>query len=303
MALSVADLVFLVLLLVSTLADAHLGGSAAGGQVQNAFLIYATYSAILTNICLLASVWLTVMLAVERYIAICQPFLAARLCTVRISAVVIVVIFALSTVCRLPNFWDSRVAWYRDPAAGNISVAYIESTSLAYDSTYIAVYPWIVDGVVTSLAPFLLLVVLNASLVREVRRSTRYLQRMHHSATTATSQREELQISVMLIGIVIVFFICQAPLVVYTAVTSIRRLEPTASLTLFRHLAILLLALKSAVNFIVYCWFSEKFWTTFKRVFRCATMCDRRHAARTRRSDSSYCSVRVHTTAIQMTAI
>jgi len=54
------------------------------------------------------------------------------------------------------------------------------------------------------------------------------------------------------------FDVLQAPYVLYTAVVSIRRFSsPTGPLMIFKLLAVLLLALKSAVNFIVYCWFSE----------------------------------------------
>ena len=44
----------------------------------------------------------------------------------------------------------------------------------------------------------------------------------------------------------------QAPYVVYTAIVSIRRFaEPTVALMTFKLLAVLLLAVKSAVNFVV----------------------------------------------------
>lgn len=150
------------------------------------------------------------MLAVERYVAICRPFLATRLCTVRISVVVIGVVFLVATVCRLPNFFENRVSWYRDPSdpTNRTHAAYMEQTELVDDPGYVSVYPWIVDGTLTSIVPFVLLVVLNASLVREVHRSTRYLQRLSTAGASNTA-REELQISVMLIGIVVVFFICQ----------------------------------------------------------------------------------------------
>ena len=36
-------------------------------------------------------------------------------------------------------------------------------------------------------------------------------------------QREELQITIMLISVIIVFFICQAPYVIYTALASISK--------------------------------------------------------------------------------
>jgi len=82
-------------------------------------------------------------------------------------------------------------------------------TELAYDDVYVRVYPWLVDAALASIVPFVALLVLNASLVREVRRSTRYLQHHVAASMSSTTQREELQISVMLISIVVVFFICQ----------------------------------------------------------------------------------------------
>lgn len=39
----------------------------------------------------------------------------------------------------------------------------------------------------------------------------------HLNVASSTAQREEMQVTVMLILVVIVFFICQAPYVAYTA--------------------------------------------------------------------------------------
>ena len=200
MALSVADLTFLVLL-----ASLFVHGAA---HESSAFRIYAVYAAVMTNVTLMASIWLTVLLAVERYVAICRPFLATRICTVRIAMTAIGVVFALAVASRLPNFWEYQVKWYRDPADNNRSVADVEPTELAFNDVYVRVYPWLVDVTLASVVPFVALLVLNVSLIREVHRSTRYLQH-HTTSVSTTAQREELQISVMLISIVVVFFICQ----------------------------------------------------------------------------------------------
>ena len=73
----------------------------------------------------------------------------------------------------------------------------------------------------------------------------------------------------MLIAVVVVFLVCQTPYVVYNAVVSILRFEVPQSLvdsfSLWRLVSVLLVSLKSAVNFVVYCWFSEEFWVTVKR--------------------------------------
>jgi len=125
MALSVADLAFLVLL-------ASLFVHSAAHE-SAAFHVYAAYAAVMTNVSMMASIWLTVLLAVERYIAICRPFLAARLCTVQVAVTAISVVFVLSLACRMPNFWEHRISWYNDPSNYNRSVAYVEMTELAFD--------------------------------------------------------------------------------------------------------------------------------------------------------------------------
>ena len=56
---------------------------------------------------------------------------------------------------------------------------YMEPTKLSQDDAYITTYPWIVDGVLCSIAPFLLLLILNARLIWEVRKSTQYIQVLH----------------------------------------------------------------------------------------------------------------------------
>ena len=55
-------------------------------------------------------------------------------------------------------------------------IYYTTPTELSQNDHYITLYPWIVDGVICSILPFLLLVVLNARLIWEVRKSTQYIQ-------------------------------------------------------------------------------------------------------------------------------
>ena len=55
-------------------------------------------------------------------------------------------------------------------------IYYMMPTELSQNDHYITLYPWIVDGVICSILPFLLLVVLNARLIWEVRKSTQYIQ-------------------------------------------------------------------------------------------------------------------------------
>ena len=271
MALAIADFVFL-LLSASCLLRNHIKDESS----SNLFEIYEVYANIFMHTFLMASIWCTVMLAVERYIAICQPFIATKVCTVTKARIMIIVIFFTAFCLRLPNFWEYTVTSHVDQTT-NLTWTFKQSTEFAYDHHYVTIYPWIVDGVMASMLPFLLLLFLNTRLIWEVRKSTQYLQRnvmVGCPGTNSVVQREELQITIMLISVIIVYFICQVPYVIYTAIVSINRNNIPASpgLLVFHSITMLLLTLKSAINFILYCWFSEKFWLTLRRIF-CQECC------------------------------
>lgn len=238
----------------------------------------------------MASVWLTVVLAIERYVAICRPFLAVWLCTVRKARAIIGVVFLLAAACRLPNFWEKRLAVYYDPDT-NKTIYYPEDTELCDNPLY-TTYLVLVDALLVSVLPFILLVVLNVLLIVQVRSSTKYLQRNSRGSTGCiVAQKEEQQVTVMLISVIIVFFICTAPYLTYTAINSINSFDTSASgIHLLRYVTILLLTLKSAINFIVYCWFSEKFWLTLKVILRINRCGGKR---RKTMDDSMTCSFRL----------
>ena len=273
MALASTDLMFLVIL------STHLADNqfVPLSNPYYHFSIYVTYSGIFLQIFLLASVWLTVMLAVGRFIAICKPFLAKSLCTVNKAMVTICIIYLIAIICRCPNFWENQI---QTVTLNNSTVTYIEGSALSTNHHYIVWYPWIVDGALTSMIPFLLLLILNIRLILEVRSSSRYLQHQIFPVASEAVHREERQITIMLISVIVVFFICQAPYVIYTAVLSINKFVLYSPyLLVFRHITVMMLALKSSINFIIYCWFSERFFASLKKLFS-RTKSFRRSSAR-----------------------
>ena len=154
---------------------------------------------------LLASIWLTVMLAIERYIAICRPFLASKVCTVKKARLIIIAIYVISVIVCLPMFLTYRFETFFDPST-NGTVIYPVDRDFALSFGYRVIYPWVVHGFLYSVLPFVLLIILNGCLIRAVRRSTRYLRRTASSNSSGSAEKEEFQITVMLISIIVVFF-------------------------------------------------------------------------------------------------
>ncbi|XP_064631850.1 sex peptide receptor-like isoform X2 [Lineus longissimus] len=265
-ALAIADLVFLMFLATKVL----------DGKIEyHVFEMYFHYAEIMINTCLIVSVWLTVVLGIERYIAICQPLHATMICTVRRARIVTVLIFLLAFACRSPLFFEKTITIETD--VNNKTSMRLEVNQVMDNNHYLAAYGWIVDFFITAVLPFLLLSVLNIRLIYEVRKSTLYMKRhlipIHDMRNLV--KREELKITVMLIAIIVVFFLLQAPFVICNAIYAIPNLwywQSTCWFQIFRMVAIILIAVKTAVNFALYCWFSERFWTTFKKIF-CIEQC------------------------------
>lgn len=267
--LAIADLFFLVIL-STTLLERHI---TSDGTHFHYFQIYFVYATIFMKAFLIASVWLTVMLSIERFIAICMPMRASIFCRLTLARVICVVIYIFALICRLPNFWEQSVVSAIHTQT-NQTFHTIQQKALSFDIDYNIYYPWIVDGIITALIPILLLVTLNGCLIYQVSKSTRYLSAtmLRDSEMRHELSREQLQLTTMLICIVIVFFCCAAPHVVYITIISIYSNQATTTSTFFI-LSILhstfklLLVTKSSINFILYCWFSEKFWFTLKGLF------------------------------------
>ncbi|XP_061167984.1 fibropellin-1-like isoform X2 [Saccostrea echinata] len=267
-ALAIADLGFLVSLVSMFMASEHMDV-----EFYYKYYVYSsTIAPIFVETFLMASVWLTVVLAVERYIAICHPLKAIAICTVNRARLIIAGIFIFSFIFRIPRFFEFRT---ESTVHCNITVYHSVPTAMGL-SQYRIVYPIIVDCIFGCIFPLIALLIFNIKLILEIKKSTNY-PRFHDVNMQNMISREQLKITMMLIGIIMVFFVCQAPILLcyairHISVYTMKTPEDIRVFNLVTFIAQSLLTFKSSVNFIVYCWFSEKFWNTFKRVF-CGKLC------------------------------
>ena len=280
-ALAIADQGFLVFL-----ASEFFASETMSMEVYYKYYLYSgNIAPIFVETFLMASVWLTVVLAVERYIAICHPLKAISICTVNRARLIIAVIFVLSFISRILRFFEFKIT---SSLSCNHTLYHALPTEMALSDSYKKTYPIIVDCIFGCVWPMIALVLFNIKLILEIKRSSKY-PRFHDINMQNMISRDQLKITMILIGIIIVFFVCQAPILVCYTMRhilsyTITTMEQQSISNMVTFIALCLLTFKSSVNFIVYCWFSEKFWNTFKRVF-CAKMClDRQKCPRRHKS-------------------
>ncbi|KAG8227500.1 hypothetical protein J437_LFUL002389 [Ladona fulva] len=204
-----------------------------------------------------ASVYLTLTVTLERWVAVCHPLKARSLCTQRRARMHVVGAMAFALLYNLPRFWEVRRGKITTSPPSNITMYFVFASSLRSDPTYISVYVNWSYLVVMYVLPFGGLAVLNAAIYRQVRRANRERQRL------SRLQKKEIGLATMLLIVVVVFFLCNLLALVNNVLESfygiiVDQLVKTSNL---------LVTVNSSVNFIIYVTFGERFRRLFLKMF------------------------------------
>lgn len=204
------------------------------------------------------SVYLTLIVTVERWVAVCHPFRAKALCTSGRARWYVLGTAAFALAYNVPKFFEADVVRHEAPDGGHV---YCVTADLAFRTeTYVVVYIHSLYMIVMYIVPFSALAALNACIVRQVRRA------QAERARLSRVQRRELGLATMLLVVVLVFFLCNLlPLVTNSFEVFLGdRLENLDPLVKTSNL---LVTINSSVNFVIYVIFGEKFKRVFLKMF------------------------------------
>lgn len=172
------------------------------------------------------SVWLTVAFTSDRYMMICHPFAAKRWCTVRLAKYIILSINLASLIYGIPRYFEyteleillpsgflvdsemAKTSSFGDPLEFSNQtgqrVVWYDLSNFGRSESFRKIYHlWSWNLLVVGI-PLLTIAIMNSFLIREVRRS--------NSRGAKQNQRQEArrhETDVMLIGVIVIFFICQ----------------------------------------------------------------------------------------------
>jgi hypothetical protein len=198
-----------------------------------------------------ASVYLTLTVTLERYVAVCHPLRARALCTYGRARIYVVVIIIFSICYNVPRFFEVALSEYPDDEFGFIYC--ITASPLRNDLRYINIYIHWLYLIFIYFIPFLSITFFNSMIYRQVRKANRERQKL------SRTEKREIGLATMLFCVVIVFICCNILALLINVIEAFTgeiydRLVKTSNL---------LVTINSSVNFIIYVTFGEK----FKRIF------------------------------------
>ncbi|XP_076438714.1 sex peptide receptor-like [Babylonia areolata] len=247
-------------------------------------LPYKYLSVLIPTIFHTASIWLTMALAVQRYIYVCHSFRARTWCTtenVIRGTVFIYVLAVLSQLCRFLENYPLAVELQSavDPnrtVVGCVMVfqGWVESNK----DLYFNIYFWF-RVIFIHLVPCISLVVMNALLIHAMRlaRKRRKILLRQNKKSESKKLKDSNCTTLMLVAVVGLFLLVELPLGVLLVIMiisntfDVKILDDLTfqTLSLFSNFFILL---SYPLNFFIYCGMSKQFRETFKTLFTGASL-------------------------------
>ena len=228
---------------------------------------------VLTDISSNVSVCLTVTFSLERLVAVCYPMKGRLICTPKRARIITLAVVLFAVMCTFPEFFEKKVVVI---VKNNISTVDIQETAFAQTDSYKIIYYNFIAFSFTFI-PLILLMTFNGLLVKTVYTAMKLRQQMTQTWSyvkrNTRRESEQTRITIMLIGVVLVFLLCQSPnaaLLLYTTYLQSQRIQPTPceynNLYIAGNFVNLLVLINASINFILYSAMSSKFRRVCVRV-------------------------------------
>ncbi|CAF3995549.1 unnamed protein product [Rotaria sordida] len=203
------------------------------------------------NTILLSIIYLTIAVSMDRLILIKFPLKAKQILTQRATLITILLIYIFSIVYCIPYWLEQRYI----PELKQCRLTDIGKKIHKYTRIYIYIP-------VVYLIPFVTLTCINVTIIQNLIATKR--RKKHLCGKINKKKQADNHITLMLVTVIIVFVLCQLPLLILNAWYAI---DPHGSYDsiLFHSLnsiGILLIVCNTSTNFLLYCFFGQKFRQT-----------------------------------------
>ena len=215
--------------------------------------------------CVYASVWITVALTLDRYLAVCHAMNTKIHCTIPSARKSIILIVFAALLYNIPTFFEYKIVYIDHNIVNNTNrtTAVMVPTAVGNNAVFREVYhTWLYVPVVWGI-PFSVMFFMNMRLMYAVHKSKQKCKTLQQKKPP-----KGVDVTIMLIAVIVIFLICQTP---YMVSVTMRALMPdvinSVAFIKFDTVTTLLIILNSSVNFLVYTLFGKRFRAKFLQLF------------------------------------
>ena len=212
------------------------------------FLKYIQPVGYMTKTC---AIWMTVLLAINRYMVIKKPLEAQHICKLWKARMQILAVVIFSVVCNLPRFFRLRL---HDRVDSNSSSPPYEETSIGKGSLFHIIYTNVLYTLLVLLLPVVLLVFLNVSLILELKK-----MKQQRSLMNVSTQPSDANITLVMCIIIVIFIVCHTPDRILQGISSFYKDDWWEHSCYLFAICNLLIVINSSSNFMVYYFVRKRF--------------------------------------------
>ena len=205
-----------------------------------------------------ATLWVTVLIAVNRYIIVCLPFRAAQWCTASKVRIQLGIVLVFAILYNIPRFATYRLV-HVVSNNGTTHTAYAGYSKLGSNELYHVIYGNVLYMIFMMVLPISILIVLTIRLITAMNAHRRLQSEMR---TQHNHRHDDTNVTFVLVIVVIVVIACQLPALVNQVLWNVFEDEARQCGRFqfyLRPIANMLVILNSAVNFIIYTLFNKSF--------------------------------------------
>lgn len=250
----------------------------------------------------LIGTWMTVLLTVDRFIAVCHPLHAQRLCTLRRTYFLIALMSVLTILISLPRYFEFKIV-----IMGKAVHSF--TTPFQKDQAYTVAYRIVCYLLIMYLIPMILMIILNTLLLSTLRNASSHRHALQErykfqNSVHKRSSKEcvyprnpctdglmngtvhdemngtlkgrigsnNVSVTIIVVTVVLVTITCNITAMVahilWSLSTSFHLTHLETTRRILSNVSNVLVTLNSAINFVIYCFCSRNFRSVCSRTFK-----------------------------------
>ncbi|ESO04928.1 hypothetical protein HELRODRAFT_191511 [Helobdella robusta] len=228
--------------------------------VSPVYPIFITYINPLSYICHLTSVWITVLLAVNRFLVVCRPFTSDKFLTLNVARLQVAFVVFISIAFNLPRFFIYEIVWLPSKENKNVTVMSTNLTSFGRDEFFAYYYLDIFYTIVLLIMPFVFLVLFNSIIIFTISKSQQRMRR--RNSVCSRGDQQDRNLTIVMIVICIEFLVCNLTDRILISIRIHQNIDSVVcpeTLLYVTHFSNFLVLFNSCTDFIIYVIFKRRF--------------------------------------------